>query len=110
MTTNKTFRLLKKMGDLMKQLENIKETLGKSEFFEELSSWDVVGIYYNCKIENGKLFTDKNALLSDDGRCMDEEIPYFVNQHTGYVGDDYYGTMFIRVGDLNTFVAVAYEC
>lgn len=110
MTTKKTLRLLKKMGDLMQQLANIKETLGKSEFFEELSSWGVVCIYYNCKIENGKLFTNKGELLSDDGRCMDEEIPYFVNQHTGYCGDDYYGTMFIRVGDLNTFVAVAYEC
>lgn len=110
MTTKKTLRLLKKMGDLMQQLANIKETLGKSEFFKELSSWGVVCIYYNCKIENGKLFTNKGELLSDDGRCMDEEIPYFVNQHTGYCGDDYYGTMFIRVDDLNTFVTVAYEC
>ena len=110
MTTNKTLRLLKKMGDLMQQLTNIKETLGKSEFFEDLSSWGVVGIYYNCKIKNGKLYTDKDELLSDDGRCMDEEIPYFVNQYTGYCGDYFYGTMFIRVGDLNTFVAVAYEC
>lgn len=110
MTTKKTLRLLKKMGGLMQQLTNIKETLGKGEFFEDLSSWDVVNIYYNCKIENGKLFTDKDELLSVDGRCMDEEIPYFVNQHTGYCDDDFYGTMFIRVGDLNTFVAVAYEC
>jgi hypothetical protein len=110
MTANKTLRLLKKMGDLMRQLANIKETLGKSEFFEDLSEWGVVGIYYNCKIKNGKLYTDKDELLSDNGICMDEEIPYFVNQYTGYCGDDFYGTMFIRVGDLNTFVAVAYEC
>lgn len=110
MTTNKTLRLLKKMGDLMQQLANIKETLDKSEFFEDLLSWDVVGIYYNCKIKNGKLYTDTDELLSGDGRCMDEEIPYFVNQHTGYCEDNYYGTMFIRVGDLNTFVVVAYEC
>ena len=53
MTTKKTLRLLKKMGDLVQQLTNIKEALGKSEFFEDLLSWDVVNIYYNCKIENG---------------------------------------------------------
>ena len=110
MTTNKILRLLKKMGDLMQQLTNIKETLEKSEIFEDLLSWDVVDIYYNCKIKNGKLYTDKDKLLSNDGRCMDEEIPYFVNQHTGYCEDDFYGTMYIRVGDLNTFVAVTYEC
>ena len=110
MTTNKTLRSLKKMGDLTQQLASIKETLNKSELFEDLSSWDVVGIYYNCKIKNGKLYTDADDLLSYDGICMDEEIPYFVNQYTGYCEDDYYGTMFIRVDDLNTFVAVAYEC
>lgn len=110
MTTKRILQLIKKLGDLMQQMENIRETLSKSEFFEDLSSWGVVGIYYNCKIENGKLYTDKGELLSDDGNCMDEKIPYFVNQFTGYCEDDYYGTMFIRVGDLNTFVAVSYEC
>ena len=110
MTTKKTLRLLKKMGEFMKQLKNTEEILEKSEFFEGLSSWSVVEIYYNCKIENGKLFTDKNALLSAYGECMDEEIPYFANQYSGYCEDDYYGTMFIRVGNLNTFVEVAYTC
>lgn len=110
MTTNKTLRLLKKMGNLMNQLTFIKEKLQENEFFEDLLSWGVVDIYYNCKIKDGKLYTDTDKLLSNDGKCMDEEIPYFVNQHTGYCGDDFYGTMFIRVDDLNTFVAVAYEC
>ncbi len=40
---------------------------------------------------------------------MDEEVPYFVNQLTGYLGDDYYGTLYIQVNkDFNTFVAVSY--
>lgn len=34
MTTKKTLRLLKKMGGLMQQLTNIKETLGKGEFLK----------------------------------------------------------------------------
>ena len=103
-------RLIKKLGDLTQQMMNIRETLNESGFFKDLSSWGVNGIYYNCKIKDGCLYTDKDELLSDDGGCMDEQIPYFVNQSTGYCGDDFYGTMYVRVGDLNTFVAIAYEC
>lgn len=110
MTTKKTLRLIKKLGDSIEQMKNIQNALNESYFFEELMSWDVIGIYYNCKIVDGWLYSENGETLSNDGTCMDEEIPYFVNQHTGYCGDDYYGTLFVKVADPNTFVAINYEC
>lgn len=110
MATKRTLQRIKKLGDLTMQIVDIKRKLDKIDFFEDLDSWDVTGIYYNCKIKNGVLYSDKGELLSNYGECMDEEIPYFVNQNTGYICDNYYGTMYVRVADLNTFVAIEYSC
>lgn len=86
-----------------------KAKLNKQDFFGDLNDWDISEIYYNCTVKDGSLFNEKGVMLSNDGGCMDESIPYFVNQSTGYCEDDYYGTMFVSVGN-NTFVAIIYSC
>lgn len=100
---------LAEYAKIKSEQEEKKMQLNEQDFLSDLEDWDVVNIYHNCKVENDKLFDEKGNLLSSDGRCMNESIPYFVNQSTGYSEDDYYGTMYINVSD-NTFIAVYYSC
>ena len=78
--------------------------------FEDLFSYEFIGVYERCKIKDGCLYDKDGNILSSNGGCMDEQIPYFVEQTTGYLGDDYYGVMYIKVDNQNTFVAVRYSC
>lgn len=110
MTENETLGLIKEFGELTSKLNLIKEKLSKIYPFDTLMDWGAKGIYAKCIIKNGALYDSNGGLLSKDGGCMDEDIPYFVNQYTGYCEDDYYGTMFIKVDEDNTFVAVEYWC
>lgn len=110
---NKDNKFLKKILNYAKvemKQRKIREKLNEHEFFEGMYIWNIEEIYYNCSIkEDGFLYDMKGNLLSKDGRCMDEELPYFVNQATRYCEDDYYGTAYINVED-STFVAVSYNC
>ena len=109
---NKTIlNKIKKIAEYQMKIVQIKDTLQELELFDGCCYWDVDCIHYNCKIkDDGYLYTQNDVLLSRDGLCMDEPVPYFVNQYCGYHEDNFYGTMFIKVDDDNTFVAVRYEC
>ncbi len=109
---SRNYKYLKKLLNYAKvemKQRKIREKLCEHEFFEGMCDWNIEAIYYNCSIKEDGLYDEKGNLLSKDGRCMDEELPYFVNQTTGYCEDDYYGTAYINVED-NTFVAVWYNC
>ena len=105
-----TLKKIKSYARKEVELQALREKLDKHYLFEGLSHWGVTAIHQNCEIKDGKLYDHNGDLLSRDGGCMDEAIPYFVNQSTGYCGDDYYGTMFVKVDEQNTFVAISYEC
>lgn len=109
MTAKQTLKAIKKMGEHIEQICFLKDYLRNEDFFFGIE-WSVVDIYRKCKIENGVLYDFKGNFLSNDGNCMDEDIPYFVNQYTGYCGDDFHGTMYVKVDDENTFVAIHYDC
>ncbi len=109
MTAKQTLKAIKKMGELIEELCSFKEKLRNEDFFCDIE-WCVLGIYRNCKIEDGVLYDSEGNDLSNDGNCMDEDIPYFVNQYTGYICDDYHGTMYVKVDDENTFVSIHYDC
>ena len=102
--------LIKEFGELTIKCNLIREKLEKVYPFDELMDWGAKGVYVGCTVKDGSLYDSCGTLLSKDGRCMDEELPYFVNQYTGYCEDDYYGTMFIKVDDENTFIAIEYCC
>lgn len=108
--SKETLSLIKEFGELSVKCNLIREILSKIYPFDELMDWGVTGVYDGCIVKDGLLYDSHGEPLCNDGRCMDEEIPYFVNQYTGYCGDDYYGTMFIKVDDDNTFVAIEYWC
>ena len=106
---NQTLRLLQITAELAVQISNARKLLAEEEFFKDLDSWEIGFIHRNCRVENDRLYTSKGILLSSDS-CMDENIPYFVNQCNGSLGDDYYGTMYINVDNNNTFVEISYSC
>lgn len=106
---NKFLKKILEYAQLELKQKEERAKLNKRDFFGDLYSWEIEAIYYNCSIKDDCLFNEKGVLLSDDGGCMDEIIPYFVNQSTGYQEDDYYGTMYVSVGN-NVFVAITYSC
>lgn len=110
MKDRRTLRAIKKMAKLMKKINALQEKMDKLEFFEGLLQWGCVNIYPNCSIKDGVLYDREGDELCRDGGCMNESVPCFVNQHTGRCGDDYYGTMYVKVDSRNTFVAINYEC
>lgn len=110
MKEKQVLRAIKKIAKLTIKLRKLREKMDKLYFFEDLLAWDCTDIYTNCSIKNGVLYDSKGNELSNDGNCMNEVIPYFVNQCTGYCGDDFYGTMFVKVDNKNTFIAIHYEC
>lgn len=89
---------------------NLRAKLNNEEFFEDLSSWRIGKIHRDCRIVFGTLYDKTGNILSRDGGCMDEYIPYFVNQSVGYLGDDFSGTMFVKLGYNNDFLEIHYEC
>lgn len=100
---------LKRLAQIEKEAQELYQELG-SVWFEDCSSISIGKIYENCTVDADGLKDAHGNLLSEDGACMDEPLGYFVNQTTGYLGDDYYGTMFVVVDDKGTFVAVKYSC
>lgn len=107
--SKEALRLLKELAELNAKRNLIYEKLNEIDPFCECD-WDATGVYTGCTVKDGSLYDSDGELLSNDGGCMDDKIPYFVNQYTGYCEDDYHGTMFVKVDDDNTFVAVQYEC
>lgn len=100
--------LIKELGELTEKRNLIREKLNKIYLFEDCD-WDATGdVYTGCTVKDGSLYDSNGGLLSNNGGCMDEKIPYFVNQYTGYCEDDYHGTMFIKVDEEGTFVAIQY--
>ena len=95
------------MAELAEETRKLHEEL--KEWLDGMS-WSPEEIYYNCTIKDGILYDSNGEELSHDGGCMDEKMPYFVNQSCGYCEDDYYGDMFYSVDDKGTFVKVSYEC
>ena len=110
MDSNAVLNNIMKYAKLHKILRDYREVLQQHEFFEDLYSWEVEKIYRNCKVDNNTLYDKEGNILSSCGGCMNEKIPYFVNQSTGYLCDNYYGSMFVKVDNNNTFVEISYSC
>jgi len=101
---------IKHWAEVSREVDQLCAEIKKIYPFEDVSYFYFTAIHENCKVEDGRLYSANGTLLCNDGRCMDEDVPYFVDQSCGYCEDDYYGTMFIMVDEINTFIEVHYEC
>lgn len=59
-----------------------------------------------CKEKNGHLFQNGHQ-LDCDGLVDDL---YYCDQHTGYLEDDFYGTLYFKTNVPGQFVAVPFQC
>lgn len=97
------------LAEITQEAEKLSHELYE-EWFSDFMDYRAGQILYSCTIDSEGLKNSAGELLSADGRCMDEPLPYFVNQSCGYCEDDFYGTMYVSVDDKGTFVAVDYQC
>lgn len=58
-----------------------------------------------CKEKNGHLYQGGGRL--DNSGLVDDD--YYCRQHTGYLGDDFYGTLYFKTNVPGQFVAVPFE-
>ncbi len=110
MKAKEVLKKIYRMAKLKEEYEKIKAEICEDGWFDDLGVWDTFGVMKSCKVQNGTLYDSDGNEVSDDCRCMDEPIPYAVNQSVGFCGDDFYGTMYIATDDKGTFVAVDYSC
>lgn len=100
---------LLRLAQITQEAEQLSHELYE-EWFSGCADYRATQILTGCTIDAEGLKDAEGNLLSDDGRCMDEPLGYFVNQSCGYCEDDFYGTMYVSVDDKGTFVAVDYQC
>lgn len=73
----------------------------------DLEGYDLcrANVLSGCCEEDGKLY-DRNGIRLDNCGLIDDE--YYLFQRTGYLEDDYYGTVFYATKTPGEFVAVPF--
>lgn len=86
--------------------ERIKALVSMLEEELDLDGLDIASAYFvdNCEEKNGHLYSDEGRL--DNSGLVDDD--YYCNQHTGYLGDDFYGTVYYKTDVPGKFVAVPF--
>lgn len=83
-----------------------------AEEFEDMTYFEVEGFERNCIEQNGLLYDSNGCCLAEGDKWeptgMIDNL-YYVDQHSGYLEDDYYGTMYYKISD-KLFVKVSYNC
>lgn len=83
-----------------------------AEEFDDMTYFKVEGFERNCVEQNCLLYDSNGNYLAEgskwDSTGMVDDL-YYVNQHSGYLEDDYYGTMYYKISD-KLFVKVSYSC
>lgn len=81
------------------------------EVFEDIG-FNIDGFEYNCTEKNGLLYHNNGNPIAEGDKYsstgMIDDL-YYVDQHTGYLEDDYYGIMYYKISD-GLFVKIEYSC
>lgn len=62
-------------------------------------------LIHGCNVINGELYQNGER-LTNGGGCVDSD--YFVHQLTGYLGDDFYGTVYYGTDVPGEYVTVPF--
>lgn len=60
----------------------------------------------NCTEKNGHLYTSDGHRLDNSGLVDDD---YFCEQYTGYLEDDFYGTLYFKTDIPGRYVAIPFH-
>lgn len=101
-----------KIASLQDKINKILLRRQVAEEFDDMTYFKVEGFERNC-VEQNCLLYDRNGNYLAEGSKSDPtgmiDDLYYVNQHSGYLEDDYYGTMYYKISD-KLFVKVSYSC
>lgn len=92
--------------EIAKMNERIKSLATMLEEELDLDGLDLTSAYFveNCEEKNGHLYSDEGRL--DNSGLVDDQ--YYCDQYTGYLGDDFYGTLYFKTNVPGKFVAVPF--
>lgn len=101
------FPEMKKIAGLNAAVERLAEKLAIKLYDIDLEGLDFSKAYLvnGCKEKKGHLFCGSKRL---DNYGLVDDL-YYCNQHTGYLEDDYYGTLYFKTNVPGQFVAVPFE-
>ena len=92
-----------KIAELNEEIKRLCEVV------EEKLDCDGLDLGCACFVEN---CVEKNGHLYEAGGRLDNcgmvDNDYYCNQHTGYLGDDFYGTLYYATDKKGVFVAVPF--
>ncbi len=96
------YKEIKRIACLNAQINRLIYSLG--------DKIDDSGIYwYSAELVSGLTVGERG--LYQDGTCIAEWCDdYFVDQHTGCFGDDYYGDLYFRTDVPGQYVKVPFAC
>ena len=93
-----------KIAGLNAKIKNLAGKLEKKMDTDGLD-WQSAYLVDGCKERNGHLYRGV-AMLDNDGLVDDL---YYCDQYTGYLGDDFYGTLYFKTNVPGQFVAVPFS-
>lgn len=100
--------------NIYKEIKGIAKANAKIEHLANLLSekidcdgLDLSAAYFisGCREKNGHLYHGEARL--DNSGLVDDD--YYCNQYTGYLGDDFYGTIYFKTDARGVFVAVPFS-
>lgn len=100
------------IASLQSKINKILSRNQVAEEFEDMTFFKIEGFERNCIEQNSALYAGDGYYIADGDKYeptgMIDDL-YYVNQHSGYLEDDYYGTMYYKISD-KLFVKVSYSC
>ena len=95
----------KKIAGMNAAIERLAEKLAIKLYDLEGLDFSNAYLVNGCKEKKGHLFCGSKRL---DNYGLVDDL-YYCNQHTGYLEDDYYGTLYFKTNVPGQFVAVPFS-
>lgn len=98
------YKELEQIAQANEQIKELAETLEK---VIDLDGLDLHAAYFvdGCIEKDGHLYNGEGHRYDNSGLVDDD---YYCNQHTGYLGDDFYGTIYFKTETDGRFIAVPF--
>lgn len=100
-------KIYKELEQIAQANEQIIDLAMKLDKVIDIDGLDLHAAYFvdGCIEKDGHLYNDEGDRYDNSGLVDDE---YYCNQYTGYLGDDFYGTLYFKTETAGRFVGVPF--
>ena len=100
--------IYKEFEQIAEANEQIKQLAKKLEEVMDCDGLDLGSAYFvdDCVERNDHLYNSNGERLDNCGLTDND---YYCRQYTGYLEDDFYGTLYFKTGTKGRFVAVPFQ-